>query len=258
MSSISAADSRRQTVERLAEQVRCFESPRIDPAGIVRTGCTALDRLLPQRGFRRGALIEWIAAVQGGVATTLALVAAREACGAAGHWAVIDPAETFYPPAAQAWGLPLDRLVLVRPGRADEARWATDQALRCPGLAAVVAWPETLDPHTFRRWQLAAEQSGAIGLLLRPPPARREPTWADLRFGVEPRPSGAGCPRVRVEVWHARGPGRGRSLELLIDHETHHLSACGPESSLAGGAACGVPVVPRVAAPAPACRVAGG
>jgi len=103
--------------------------------------------------------------------------------------------------------------------------WALDQALRCAGVAAVLAWPEKLDGRTFRRLQLAAEQGGGLGLLVRPEGVRHEPSWAEVRLVVEPLPAvGPHAPRrLKVELLRSRGGASGGSVELELDDETHPL-----------------------------------
>ena len=63
----------------LRRRIEAAELPAVD-AESCSSGCVALDRLLPARGFRRGSLVEWCAASRGSGAATLALLAARQAC----------------------------------------------------------------------------------------------------------------------------------------------------------------------------------
>ena len=171
---------------------------RRGPAECFSTGCPALDRLLPGGGLARGSLVEWLADEPGSGAAMFATVAAREAQRDGGAVVVIDQDAGFYPPAAAAWGLDLASTIVVHPSSDADQRWAIDQALRCPHAAAVLAWPRRLDGRTFRRLQLAAEASGAVGLLVRPAAAQREPSWAQVRWAVAPRPT----PReVAGEQW---------------------------------------------------------
>ncbi len=249
-------DSRAQIVERLTAEVRRIERGAL-PGGTagISSGCAALDRLLPQGRFVPGTLVEWLAAGPASGAGTLAFLVARQAAAGeqGGQVVVVDRQGEFYPPAARGLGLALTELIVVRPRNERDERWAVDQSLRCRGVAALVAWPERLDGRTFRRWQLAAEAGGCLGLLLRPERARREPSWAEARLWVEPRPSvGWGealrapplarplaCSsvglaphptgrRVGVEVLHARGGATGRSVELEIDDATHAVRVAPP------------------------------
>ena len=117
------------------------------------------------------------------------MAAAREACGETGMLVVIDRQRMFYPLAAAAWGIDLSRLILIRPQNDRDETWAIDQAFRSRGASAVLAWPEKLDDHLFRRLQLAAEGGDTLGLFVRPAPAIAEPSWAEVRWLVEPLPS---------------------------------------------------------------------
>lgn len=245
----AASEDRRRRVAQLAEQLRSWERPpgAEAPDGIA-SGCPALDALLPQGRFSPGSLVEWVSPGPGSGAATLALKVARQACGLEGWLAVIDPAGTFYPPAAAALGVRLSRVLWIRPPTENIARWATDQALRCVGVTAVLAWPATLDPATFRRWQLAAEQSRVLGLLIRPATALRESSWAEARLLVEPRLGNEEGRDWRIEVLHARGGWGGRIAEIGVQHETGHwfTERIAPAGRSAPGA---LRLVPGLAAP---------
>jgi hypothetical protein len=185
--------------------------------------------LLPAGGFRRGTLIEWLADGDGTGVSTLALLAAREACeigpGAPGL-VIVDRHKRYYPPGLAALGLDLERTLVVWPGNPADEGWAVDQALRCGAVAAVWGRFERLDSKMFRRWQLAAETSGAIGFLVRPAGVRGQPTWADVQLAVHPREAQAGVEsrRLRVEVVRCRGGAGGGWVDLELDETTG--SAC--------------------------------
>lgn len=218
-------------LEALRQQISRLERSRPGGGdGPISSGCGPLDRLMPGGGFRRGTVTEWLAAGEGSGATGLALAAARQACREGGALVVLDRRREFYPPAAVRLGIELQGLIVVRAGSQADDRWALDQALRCRGVAAVVAWPEKLDGRTFRRLQLAAEEGGGLGLLIRPPAARREPSWADVRLLVEPLPVGPALSvkrRLRIHLLRCHGAASGRSVDLEIDDETRtvHLAA---------------------------------
>lgn len=248
---MSPSAQTKQTIQQLAERLRAMEGARRPAeAAPISSGIEPLDRVLPEGGFHRGMLVEWLSAGDGAGAGTLALMAARAACREGGPLVVIDPRGEFYPPAAAGQGIELERLIVVHPGRAEEAVWALDQSLRCTGVSAALGWIGSLDNRTFRRLQLAAEAGAGLGLLLRPVALRGEPSWAEVRLLVESSTRIASdaaksiaCPanatphrrRVRVQLLRCPGSVKGTALELDIDDETdtvHLVSELAPSAPL--------------------------
>lgn len=209
-----------EVVAELAERVRQLERPRQrERDGLVSSGHRRLDHLLPEGGFRRGTLVEWLAPGRASGAGALALIAAREAACQGGAIVVVDRDAQFYPPAAVRLGIELAQLIVVRPASDEDHAWATDQVLRTRGVAAVCCAVQQQDDHTLRRWQLAAETSGALGLLLRPEIVRHDPSWAELRLLVEPlvRTRRAGRARQqRITLLRSRAGQAGRMIELEL------------------------------------------
>lgn len=201
---------------------------------VATSGLRPLDRLLPRGGVPRGSLIDWLCDddVSGGA--TLACAVGVSLAAQGGTMIVVDRGGRFYPPAVMPWvaaagsgGMP-GRLVVARPARDDDEVWAIDQALRCPGVAAVVAWPKRVHPTAMRRWQVAARSSQAVGLLVRPGRARREPSWAMHRIAVASLSGGSiGIRRLRLSLvdgpWSAAGghdPAAERAIDLEMDLAT--------------------------------------
>jgi len=187
---------------------------------VVATGCAALDRFLPAGGLPCGALIEFLAPDDGSGAVELALLSARQACRHGKPLVVVDRAGQFYPPAAVCLGISIQQLLIVQPRNHSDEHWTISQALRCTGVGAVLAWPGTIDHRSFRRLQLAAEHGGGLGLLIRPPSARREPSWAQVRLAVEPLPGGTSRKRrLRIELLRCRGAAGNGTLEVELGDE---------------------------------------
>ena len=201
---------------------------------VVTSGFRSLDRLLPRGGVARGSLVEWLADDEVSGATALAAAVAVGMATAAGETVggtilVVDRGGRFYPPAVMPWlaaagvGGRRPQCIVARPARDDDEVWAIDQALRCPGITAVLAWPRQAHPTAMRRWQLAARSSQAVGMLVRPGRARREPSWAMHRIAVAPVADGAlGSRRLRLTLvdgpWSVGGlAGHERSVEVAID-----------------------------------------
>jgi hypothetical protein len=185
---LSQPDARGQLVGGLRRQLERWESAgAAEDAAIFSCGAAAVDRLLPGGGLRHGMLIEWLAGTTntvGSGAATLGLLNAREACAEGGALMVIDRRQTFYPPAAAAWGIDLERMIVVHPQNARDELWAAVQALRSPAVAAMFATIDRLDSRAFRRLQLAAQAGQTLGVLMRPSSARGEPSWADVTLEV--------------------------------------------------------------------------
>ncbi|MFI5457194.1 MAG: hypothetical protein ACHRXM_17245 [Isosphaerales bacterium] len=87
-------------------------------------------------------------------------------------------------------------------------------------MSATWAWVDQRIPErVHRRWQMAAEVGGGVGLFFRPFGAQREPVWADLRLLVTPQAGGQGqTRRVRIETLYRRGGKGGSAQAWEIDH----------------------------------------
>jgi len=242
------------TLQRLSSQLQKLERsshPVRESCGTVSSGLEAVDRLLPDAGFRAGTLVEWVE--EKGSADQLALLAARSALedraafGEDRVLIVIDDEESLYPPAAAALGIDLKRLFLVRPGKrirrnaetkrpsaaSVEALWALEQSLASRGVAITFCRLERLSARVFRRLQLSAERGGGLGFLIRPPTARGEPSWSDVRFGIEAMNEGdsSSARRWRVEVLRCRRGAAGERFALLeYDDATNAVRPIAPTS----------------------------
>ncbi len=186
-----------KVLQSLRQQMRHCESlHHVGGELVIPSGCPALDQVLPQGGFRLGSLVEWLSVGPGSGSATWALRVAEQALQLAGsqrrgqqRMVVIDQDRSFYPPVAATLGIDLRQLVVIQPRGHSDSIWALDQALRCPGVAAVWSRLSQLAPRDFRRLQLAAEQGGSLGLLLRPLTARGKPSWSDVQLLLQPLPS---------------------------------------------------------------------
>jgi hypothetical protein len=196
----------------------------------------------PDLGLRSGGIVEWLTAAPGAGAIAATLQMMSQYYDARGILAIVDSARECHVPALSGWGCTLSRTLLVCPRSRKEACWAIEQCLRCPGVSAVWAWVDGRFPsRVHRRWQLAAEVGGGVGMIFRPEAARRESTWADLRLLVTPLAGDRGeARRVRIEVLYHRGGRGGTARVWEIDHAEGVMR-----------------VVPQVADPAATERAAG-
>lgn len=184
-------------------------------------GIPALEVLLPGRGLERGSLVEWLSPVEGSGVATLAMQGALAALEQHRVWAVVDATGEFHPPAARGWGVPLESLLLLRPTSVADAVWTVEQCLRCPAIGLTWFRTEHLSDQVARRWKLAAEIGGGLGVLFRPEAAARHASWADVRWRVQPRGAVRSTGRVvRVELVSCRGAFAGGSVELDVNDAT--------------------------------------
>lgn len=256
---MSAASSRSSAIRALRSQLRATQS-----AGLARqylsSGMAEVDRLLPEGGLPTGAVVEWIAEHSGQSAASIALTLASGLLTLPGCVAVIDGRAEFHAAALSAVGIPLSRLLLIRPGaesdrtataaRSPQATataaattlrslptqqadtlWALEQAARCPGVRLVVCWLGRVSSTALRRLQLAVERSGTTVFLIRPASVRKEPSWSDLRFTLSANDDAT----VRLRVARARhATQQSAVVQLRVDHETGVVRSV---SELAGSAA---------------------
>jgi protein ImuA len=211
----------RQTVDELRRDLRLFsyqkdgQTAESGPQG----GLWAL------LGVRPGGIVEWMVEREGAGAVTLALQMMSQSFGGRGITVIVDSARECYVAALCGWGIEPTRTLILRPGNLQETCWAIEQCLRCSGVKATLAWVDKRIPaRVHRRWQLAAEVGGGVGLFFRPLWARREPVWADSRLLVTPMAGGQGeSRRIDIEVLYRRGGFGGSGQAWEIDHATGHV-----------------------------------
>jgi protein ImuA len=189
-------------------------------AQVVATGAAALDAQLPGGGWPVGALTELLQAP--GVHSEWRLLApALARCGTAAV-VLVAPPHVPFGPALVARGVASQRLLWVHSAVAAQRLWATEQALRCAGVDAVLAWLPQARADQLRRLQMAASDYNRLLFVMRPSSARQESSPAILRLALEP---GAvpQADHLRLHILKRRGP----PLEQAV-----HVPACEPALAL--------------------------
>jgi protein ImuA len=200
-----------------ARLARLDHTDRIGGVPTLPLGLEAIDRALPGGGLARGCLHELCGepdrAAAAGFAAVLLGRLSRD-----GHTVWIGPRNDLFAPGLSALGLPPERLIVVRVSARDARLWALEEALRSPGLAAVLAEVDRLTLTQSRRLQLAAEAKGVTAFLLRPPAACEAPSAAVTRWRITALPDAAkleaaprlwGPPRWQIELFRCRGGRTG-------------------------------------------------
>jgi len=220
----------------LRTEIARIEASGRAPSGVLPFSVTPLDDHLPSGGLQLGALHEVAGGGNGALhGAASALFVAGIAARTQGQvlWCVTRP-DLFAPALAQA-GLAADRVIYVEAGDEAAVLAAFEEGLRHGGLGAVVGEVARLSMTASRRLQLAAEESGTIGLAIRRWRRQAEaadfgqPTAAATRWRVTALPStplavaGVGRARWFVELIRCRA-GECADFELEACDETGRLA----------------------------------
>jgi hypothetical protein len=208
----------------------------------ISTGFPPLDRALPWGGWPTTGLTE-ILTDQPGAGLALILPALAGLCGGRGRmphdhddrsvaspeydgcasWlCLVNPPLVPYPPALDARGIALERLLLIDAPSCGS--WAMEQGLRIGSCALIVGWTAsstgtkglTIEHEVgawstaaLRRLQLAAAEARIPTLLLRPTNTAKQPSPSMLRLKVC-----ADAAELAVTLHKVRGARAGSHLRL--------------------------------------------
>ena len=122
---------------------------------------------------------------------------------------LVNPPHRPFVPGLAAQGLDAARLLALQgPTLASDAAarvWACEQALRCAGVAAVLAWLPQVRPEQLRRLQMAAQNFQQQLFVMRPLAAQHEASPAALRLLLESG-AGEGADALTLRLLKRRGP----------------------------------------------------
>jgi protein ImuA len=179
---------------------------------VVSTGHAALDAQLPGGGWPVGNLVEILQSRAGRHAWQLLLPGlVRAAAQEPGPAVLVDAPHLPFGPALGAQGLAPSRLLKVQTREAKPAKaalWASEQALRCADVFAVIAWLPRCRGAELHRLHLAAAQYGKLLFVFRGVDARNESSPARVRIELEEAES------LRVHLLKRRGPPLAEAIEL--------------------------------------------
>lgn len=192
------------------------------PGATLSSGHSALDQVLPGGGWPLDALSEVLQppGLHGEWRLLLPVLLRLQQRGS-GALVLVGPPHVPFGPALQAQGLAVQRLLWVNP-KIQTCLWAAEQALRCAGVLAVLAWlPQALrvHPEQLRRLQLGAQSYGKPLFAMRPAQAQAESSPAVLRLLLAPlpgQPAGQtqGADGLQLQVLKRRGPPLAHPLQL--------------------------------------------
>ena len=212
-------EAKKDIISRLQKDIlllQGFAPPAADMAKGI--GLGPLESAFPNGVFPVGAIHEMVcptpeqAAATGGLMSGLLASLMRQ--GGVCLW--ISVSGKLFPPALKAFDVDPDRVIFIDVKREKDVLWAMEEALKCGGLAAVIAEVREVSFAQSRRLQLAVEGSKVTGFLFRNDPRKLTSTTCVARWQVTPLPSelsgelpGVGFPRWQVELLRVRNGSPG-------------------------------------------------
>jgi protein ImuA len=137
------------------------------------------------------------------------------------------PFEPFGP-SLSAQGLPGERLLCIKADKPAARLWASEQALRCADVAALLAWLPQARSAELRRLQMAAQQHERLLFVFRGLKDRNDASPARLRLLLE------GVEKLELQILKRRGPpletplvlpGHSARLAALLEARKRRVSA---------------------------------
>jgi protein ImuA len=225
------AMAKRELIERLQKDILQWEGYKPPPVGTRNlVGLGPLEAAFPNGVFPVSAVHELVcnsseqAAATGGLVTGILSVLLQQ--GGICVW--IGRARRLFAPALTAFGVQPHRLIFMSLTKDKEALWVMEEALKCPGLKAVVCEAAELDFKQSRRLQLAVEQSRVTGFVLRNAADKLGSTACAARWRVKPLPSadldglpGLGFPRWQIELLKVRN---GQTGSWMMEWRENHFA----------------------------------
>ncbi len=205
------------------EGYRAPSSGRYGPLGL-----GPLENAFPNRVFPKSCVHEFVcadkeqAAASGGLVTGILSLLLQP--GGVCIW--IGRARRFAP-ALTAFGILPHRVIFISLRKDEDALWVMEEALKCPGLTAVICETRELDFRQSQRLQRAVEHSRVTGFVLRNAAGNLSSTACAARWQIRPLPStdlgglpGLGFLRWQVDLLKVRN---GQTGNWVLEWQERHF-----------------------------------
>lgn len=206
--------TKKDIINQLQKDILLWEGYKAPQIGTDRQiGLGPVESAFPNGVFPIGTVHEFVcsnteqAAASGGFIT--GLLSGLMQHGGVCIW--ISLSGNLNPVALKSFGVEPDQVIFIRLIRDKDVLWAMEEALKCTGLAAVIAELREIDFKQSRRLQLAVEQSRVTGFILRNQSNKISNTACAARWKISPLPSepvdglpGLGFPRWQTELLRVR------------------------------------------------------
>lgn len=178
----------------------------------VATGFTTLDKSLHLGGWPPASLIE-ILCQQQGIGELQLLLPTLVQLTRAGHpCLLLSPPHIPYPPALEAAGVDIDKLLVVESNDTLEQLWCAEQVLRSSASRCTIAWfgSQQLQTSQLRKLLLAAKHSHTPLFLYRSMTMAQHASPASLRLQVDSQRVG----QLELCILKQAGGWAGQTLSL--------------------------------------------
>jgi len=194
-----------------------FAPPTINASK--RIGLGDLETAFPNGVFPTGSIHEMLCSTREHTAATTGLLcgilAALMKNGGVCLW--ISTNRRLFPPAMDHFSAAPEKFIFIDVEREKDVLWVMEEALKCDGLAAVIAEIRQITFAQSRRLQLAVESSKVTGFLLRTDLKKLTTNVCVARWQVSSLPSvleddmpGVGYPCWEVELLRVRNGLSGK------------------------------------------------
>ena len=205
-------------------------------------GLGPLEDCFPGKVFPTGTIHEFLAqspedtaASEGFIAGLLAKLMEN---GSSCLW--ISRNRKLFPPSLETFGADPQQIIFIDLYYTKEILWVMEEALKCEGLACVIAELSDIDFAQSRRLQLATEKSHVTGFLLRKEPKfSLSATACAARWQIRPAPSeiikgipGVGNPRWEVNLLKVKNGEGGKFLIEWAEHKFAPLQTKPQENTI--------------------------
>ena len=212
-------DTKQDIISKLRKNILHWEGFRAPMAGNADTfGLGQIETAFPNGVFPTGTIHEMLcpeaeqtAATAGFIGGLLAVLMKK---GGACLW--ISTSGKLFPTSLMTFNVEPDRVIFVNLQKEKDVLWVMEEALKCEGLAAVVAELQDISFAQSQRLQLAVESSKVTGFLLRNDTRKVGTTTCVARWQISHLPSepedglpGVGFPRWQVELLKVRNGNPG-------------------------------------------------
>ncbi|MGA9650582.1 ImuA family protein [Pedobacter sp.] len=212
-------NAKKELLQKLQQDILLWQGSKPHCTGNAeRIGLGEIENSFPGGVFPKKAIHEFItiqpehsAASDGFIAGLLSVLMEN---GAACVW--VSTTRHLFPASLSLFNVEPERIIFMDVQSEKDVLWITEEAIKCEGLAAVVAELNNVSLIESRRLQLAVETSGVTGFILRKDGNKKASTVATARWKVSPLPSvtqdglpGIGFPRWQVELLKVRNGNPG-------------------------------------------------